>query len=63
MRAGDLGTEQTDRRARVRACVRGRRAGKLTGPMRVPQVTCVYEHGPRAPAHLIDGVTIKLNAL
>lgn len=36
----------TDRQARVRACVRGRRAGKLTGPMRVPQVTCALRAQP-----------------
>lgn len=28
------------RQTGVLACMRGRRAGKLTGPVRVPQVTC-----------------------
>jgi len=56
VRAGDL-------RADRQACLRGRRARKLTGPVRVPQVTCpAYERGPRTPAHTVDGVTIKLNA-
>jgi len=51
------------RQTGVLACMRGRRARKLTGPVRVPQVTCpAYERGPRTPAHTVDGVTIKLNA-
>lgn len=29
------------RQTGVLACMRGRRAGKLTGPVRVPQVTCL----------------------
>lgn len=29
------------RQTGVLACMRGQRAGKLTGPVRVPQVTCL----------------------
>lgn len=50
------------RQTGVLACMRGRRAGKLTGPVRVPQVTCLYERGPRTTDHSDEGVIIKLSA-
>lgn len=37
------------RQTGVLACMRGRRAGKLTGPVRVPQVTCLTNEA--RPAH------------
>lgn len=56
-------SKQADRRA----CVRGRRAGKLTGPTRVPQVTRLpppshYRHGAHIRNQPIDSVTMHINA-